>query len=713
MILTNAGMHIEHGAFHPLGATWDGKGVNFALFSEHATGVDLCLFDADGHETQVPVPWRTIHVWHLYLPGLGPGQRYGWRVHGSFDLKRGHRFNANKLLIDPYAYALDGAIDSRGPVYGYPRDRLADDRVLDERDDVRFMARSTVIDRTFDWSGDRPPLVPWRDTVVYELHVRGFTELHPLVPEAHRGTYLGVASEPAIRHLQSLGVTTLELMPVHEHLDEPAVSARGLTNYWGYSTLAFFAPDRRFATRGGDAVREFKEMVKRLHAAGIEVVLDVVYNHSCEGDQLGPTVLFRGIDNRVYYRLHPSDLSEYVDFTGCGNTLDATHPQVLKLVTDSLRYWVEEMHVDGFRFDLAPALARASDGDVDRISAFFAVVHQDPVLSRIKLIAEPWDVGAGGYQVGNFPILWTEWNGRFRDTVRAFWRGDRTALADLGYRLTGSSDLFADDGRHPHASINLVTAHDGFTLRDLVSYEKKHNEENGENNRDGLDDNGSQNCGVEGETDDARVVAQRRTIARSMMTTLFLSQGVPMVTMGDEMWRTQRGNNNPYCHDSELTWVDWRPDDDKRAMLEHVRALATLRKEHNVFRRRDFLDGTRVQRSRGKDITWLRWSGGEMTAKDWSEPERAAIAFRLDGDAIDGRPGVETVRDDSLLVVMNAERTSLPFTAPSRELGEGWRVVLDTSEAPHLGQVLVASGAMEIPAGSVLVLVAIAMPGSP
>jgi isoamylase len=706
-------MQIEHGEFHPLGARWDGKGVNFALFSEHATAVDLCLFDEGGRETRIPVPWRTIHVWHLYAPGLGPGQRYGWRVHGSFDFKRGDRFNPSKLVVDPYAQALDGAIDTRGPVYGYPRDRLADDRVLDGRDDVRSMARATVIDPAFDWGGDRPPLVPWRDTVVYELHVRGFTRLHPLVPEAIRGTYLGVSSEPAIRHLQSLGVTTVELMPVHEHLDEPTVAARGLTNYWGYSTLAFFAPDRRFATPGGDAVHEFKEMVRRLHQAGIEVVLDVVYNHTCEGDKLGPTVLFRGIDNRVYYRLQPGDLSDYVDFTGCGNTLDATHPQVLKLVTDSLRYWVEEMHVDGFRFDLAPALARATDGDVDRISAFFAVVHQDPVLSRIKLIAEPWDVGAGGYQVGNFPILWTEWNGRFRDTVRAFWRGDRTVLADLGYRLTGSSDLFADDGRHPHASINLVTAHDGFTLRDLVSYEKKHNLANGEDNRDGLDDNGSQNCGAEGDTSDARIVARRRTIARSIMTTLFLSQGVPMVTMGDEMWRTQLGNNNAYCHDSELTWVDWVPDDDKRAMLEHVRALAALRKEHRVFRRRDFLDGARAERSRGKDITWLRWGGDEMTAKDWSEPEHAAIAFRLDGDAIDLRPGVEPLSDDSFLVLMNAESASLPFTAPSRELGEAWRIVLDTSEAPRVGQVLAALGVIDLPAGSVLVLVAAVLPGSP
>ena len=535
-------MDLERGTFHPLGATWDGSGVNFALFSEHATGVELCLFDADGRETRVPVPWRTNYVWHARVPGAAPGQRYGWRVHGPFEPERGHRFAPNKLLVDPYARAFDGAIDLDGPVYVPPQDG---------RDDAASKPRCVVIDPRYDWGGDRPPAVRWRDTVLYELHVKGFTKLCPGVPEALRGTYLGLGTDAAIRHLEALGVTTVELMPIHEHVDERAVAARGMRNYWGYSTLGFFAPDRRFATPGGDAVREFKEMVKRLHGAGIEVVLDVVYNHSCEGDVNGPTLGFRGIDNRVYYRLDPRDLARYVDYTGCGNTLDATHPQVLKMVTDSLRYWVEEMHVDGFRFDLAPALARGTDGAVDHIGAFFAVVHQDPVLSRTKLIAEPWDVGAGGYQVGNFPILWTEWNGRFRDTVRSFWRGDRRVVADLGYRLTGSSDLFADDGRHPHASINLVTAHDGFTLRDLVSYARKHNLANGEGDRDGLVENLSQNCGVEGETEDPGVRSRRRTLARSMMATMFLSQGIPMVEMGDELWRTQDGNNNPYCQDSE------------------------------------------------------------------------------------------------------------------------------------------------------------------
>ena len=697
---------IEHGAFHPLGATWDGQGVNFALFSEHATGVDLCLFDAEGRETRVRVPWRTLYVWHLYVKGLRPGQRYGWRVHGPFEPQNGLRFNPRKLLVDPYAQALDGEVDLRGPVYGYRRDRVADDHVLDDRDDASSMPRSVVIDRSFDWGAARPPRVPWHDTVLYELHVKGFTRLHPDVPEAHRGTYLGVASDAAIRHLQALGVTTVELLPVHEHLDEPAVAARGMTNYWGYNTLAFLAPDRRFATRGGDAVREFKEMVKRLHSAGIEVVLDVVYNHTCEGDELGPTVAFRGIENRVYYRLDPHDLADYVDYTGCGNTVDATHPQVLKLVTDSLRYWVEEMHVDGFRFDLASALARTTEGDVERISAFFAVVHQDPVLSRIKLIAEPWDVGAGGYQVGNFPVLWSEWNGRFRDTVRAFWRGDRSALGDLGYRLTGSSDLFADDGRHPHASINLVTAHDGFTMRDLVSYEKKHNDANGEGNRDGLDDNGSQNCGVEGETRDERILGRRRTVARSFLATLFLSQGVPMLTMGDELWRTQRGNNNPYCQDSELTWMDWALDGDKRAMLEHVQALAALRKRHPAFRRHDFLRGARTATSGGKDITWLRPDGREMAAEDWSEPAHAALAFRLDGEAVDGNPSSAPVHDDTFLVMMNGEQTTLAFKAPGRELGGSWRVVLDTCDAPRTGQAVAASAGIELDAGSLVVLVA-------
>jgi isoamylase len=689
---------VEPGTFHPLGATWDGKGVNFALFSEHASAVQLCLFDDQDRETRVDVPWRHIYVWHVYIPGLAPGQRYGWRVLGPFTPHDGHRFNPNKLLVDPYARALSGTLDWRAPVFGFPRDRGADDLVLDDRDDARGKPKAVVVDGSFDWGDDRPPGVAWHDTLLYEMHVKGFTKLHPNVPEQLRGTYLGACSDAAIAHLEALGVTAVELMPVHERLDEAALAARGATNYWGYNTLAFFAPDRRFATAGGDPIFEFKQMVKRMHEAGIEVVLDVVYNHSCEGDRLGPTVSLRGSDNHVYYRLAPEDRAVYADYSGCGNTIDATHPQVLKLVTDSLRYWVEEMHVDGFRFDLAAALARGTEGDVERVSAFFAVVHQDPVLSRIKLIAEPWDVGHGGYQVGNFPVLWTEWNSRFRDTVRRFWRGDRTVVSDLGYRLTGSSDLFADDGRHPHASINFVTAHDGFTLRDLVSYEKKHNEANGENNKDGWDDNASQNGGVEGDTNDERVLARRRTVARSLATTLVLSQGAPMIAMGDELWRTQRGNNNAYCHDSALTWVDWTTSADARGMLEHVRALVALRKRHGVFRRHDFLRGAPAGPGRPKDILWLRVDGAEMTATDWSDPQRASIAFRLDGAGAG-------VSDDSFMVLLNGHREPTRFTLPPRSLGEAWRTVVDTRAAPTLGEVLRAGASVDLEAGSALVAV--------
>jgi isoamylase len=699
-------MRIDEGSFHPLGARWDGRGVNFALFSEHATAVELCLFDDAGVETRVPVRWRSVYVWHVYVPGLGPGQRYAWRVHGPFAPHEGHRYNANKLLMDPYAEALAGSIDVRGPIYGHPRDRGFDDRVFDERDDAGSKARCVVVDRRFDWRDDAPPRVPWNDTVLYELHVKGFTKLHPGVPEALRGTFLGLASEASIAHLRSLGVTAVELMPVHERLDEPEVAARGLTNYWGYSTLAFFAPDRRFSTPGGDAAREFKEMVRRLHQAKIEVVLDVVYNHTCEGGAIGPMVSFRGIDNRVYYRLEASDPGEYVDFSGCGNTLDLTHPQVLKLVTDSLRFWVTEMHVDGFRFDLAPALVRGAQGSVEKLGVFFSVVHQDPVLSRIKLIAEPWDVGDGGYQVGNFPVLWREWNGRFRDTVRRFWRGDRKAVADLGFRLTGSSDLFADDGRHPHASINFVTAHDGFTLRDLVSYERKHNEANGERNRDGLDDNESQNCGVEGDTDDPAVLARRRTIARSILATLLVSHGVPMLDMGDELWRTQRGNSNPYCQDSDLTWVDWAPTADASSMATAARALVALRNEHPVFRRRGFLRGVATPTSRGKDIVWLRTDGVEMGAADWSDAARAVIAFRLDGDTLDvDLDAASGAGDDSFLVLMNGEPEATDFDLPGAELGEAWRVVFESSDRPRTGVAFSAREPVRVEAGGFVVLV--------
>ncbi len=628
---------------HSLGSTWDGHGVEFALFSQHATSVELCLFDEGGAETRIPVPSSHLQVWRLYVASIGPGQRYGWRVHGPYAPAEGHRFNRNKLLVDPYARALDGVLDLRGPVYAYPRDRALDDRVFDPRDDAAAKPKSIVVDERFEWGDDRLPRVPWRETLIYELHVRGFTKLHPGVSEGHRGTFLGLASDAAIEHLVSLGVTTVKLMPVHARADEPALVDRGLTNYWGYNTLGFFAPDERFASERGQARNEFRQMVRRLHRAGIEIVLDVVYNHTCEGDRFGPTVTFRGIDDRAYYRHDRDRPAAYVDVTGCGNTVDTSHPQVLKLVTDSLRYWATEMHVDGFRFDLAPALARDPSGRFEARSSFLAAVHQEPVLSKVKLIAEPWDLGHEGYRLGDFPVLWTEYNDRFRDTVRRFWRGERKVIADLGYRLTGSSDAFAANGRSPRASLNFVTVHDGFTLRDLVSYEAKHNEANGEGNADGGALGTSQNCGVEGETDDASVIERRRTIARSLMATLFVSQGVPMLEMGDELWRTQRGNNNAYCHDSDLTWVDWRDSDGARSMLSAAQSLASLRRRLGSLRQHEFLRGTR-QGDERKDITWLRPDGVEMDLADWNEPPRAAIALRLEGNP-------------SVMVMMNGEPT--------------------------------------------------------
>ncbi len=688
---------VEVGEPSPLGSTWDGRGVNFALFSKHAAAVDLCLFDGAGVETRVPVASRTMHVWHVYVPGLAPGQRYGWRVHGPYAPEKGDRFNRNKLLVDPYARDLDSVLDVRGPVYAYPRDKALDDLLFDSRDDASFKPKSIVVDSRFDWGDDRLARVPWQDTVVYELHVRGFTRLHPGVPEAMRGKFLGLASDAAIEYLTSLGVTTLKLMPVHSRADEPALAARGLTNYWGYNTLSYFAPDGRFGTEPGKAVSEFRTMVKRLHAAGIEVVLDVVYNHTCEGDRFGPTVTLRGIDDRVYYRHEQGRPGRYLDVTGCGNTLDTSQPQVLKLVTDSLRYWATEMHVDGFRFDLAPALARGDHGLFDPRGSFLAALHQDPLLSKLKLIAEPWDLGEGGSRLGGFPVSWIEYNDRFRDTVRRFWRGDRKVIGDLGYRLTGSSDVFSGESRPPQASLNFVTVHDGFTLRDLVSYEKKHNEANGEKNADGGPDGTSQNGGVEGETDDPRVIERRRTLARSLMATLFVSQGVPMLEMGDELWRTQRGNNNAYCHDSELTWVDWRPTDGSVGMLGAARALVSLRKRLAVLRQRDFLRGGRMDDGR-KDITWLRPDGTEMQLADWKDSPQAAIAFRLEGDP-------------PVLVILNGEPTPTTFKLRAGPAGAAWRVAFDahaesqqSPETPARTEVVLASGSLlvlvaDVPAG--------------
>jgi isoamylase len=679
--------HLRPGRHFPLGATCVNEGVNFALFSENATGVTLCLFDPAGVETQLPLLERTAHVWHGLVPGIGAGQRYGYRVHGPFDPPSGNRFDPRKLVIDPYARAIEGK-----PLVG---------AILGDGDSAHGMPKSVVFEEEFPWRGDRRPQTPWHKTLIYEAHVKGMTARHPGVPRELQGTYLGLASPAVLDHLQELGVTAIELMPVHQEMDEVGVAARGMVNYWGYSTLGFFAPDQRFASRPGSEVREFKELVRALHARGLEVLLDVVYNHTCEGDHKGPTVSLRGIDNRSYYRLKSEDKALYEDFTGCGNTLNMTHPQTIKLVMDSLRYWVTEMRVDGLRFDLAPTLAR-EEHYVDRLSAFFDIVHQDPVLSSVKLIAEPWDLGAGGYQVGNFPVLWTEWNGRFRDTVRSFWTGDTGKVADLGYRLTGSSDLFQEDGRHPSASVNFVTAHDGFTLRDLVSYDKKHNEDNGEANRDGADENLSWNCGVEGETSAAAVLELRARQQRNLLATLLLSQGVPMLLGGDEIGRTQRGNNNAYCQDNELSWFDWNLGDAERELLAYTRAMVRLRQSHPVFRRIQFFRGVHTLRG-AKDITWLRPDGREMAEADWSAPAAPVVGMMLAGDGI---PSVddegEPVMDETFLVLLSASRESVSFVVPKPG---PWTIAVDTRVArvPHGG--LVQGGALVVMAPfSVIVL---------
>ena len=678
------------GRHAPLGATFDSEGVNFAVFSEHASGMDLCLFDAEGNETRLPFREKSAHVWHGYVPDVKAGQRYGFRAKGIYDPPNGLRFNEHKLLVDPYALAVEGTVDYREPVFafaGAPAKGFAgatekpNENAADVRDSARGVPKSIVVDGRFDWEGDRHPHVKWADTVLYEAHVKGLTALHPAVPASHRGTYLGVAHPAVIEHLKRLGVTSIELLPIHEHMDEWSVAARGMKNYWGYSTLAFFAPDQRFALERGAQVTEFKEMVKALHRAGIEVVLDVVYNHTGEGDEYGPTVSLRGLDNATYYRLRADDRSQYDDFTGCGNSLNMLHPQSLKLVMDSLRYWVTEMHVDGFRFDLASTLARESSA-VDKMSAFFDIIHQDPILSNVKLIAEPWDLGDGGYQVGNFPVLWTEWNGRFRDTVRNFWTGQANTLPEMGYRLTGSSDLYEDDGRHPHASINFITAHDGFTLRDLVSYERKRNLANGEDNRDGMDWNSSWNCGAEGETTDAKVNVLRLRQQKNFITLLALAQGVPMITSGDELGKTQGGNNNAFVQDNDISWIDWQLTDARHELLEFSREIFAFRRRHPVFRRPGFFKGQRVDGSELKDIAWFHPSGHEMRASDWSAPSSCAIALLLSGDALDWRDDMGTpVIDDSFLLLVNGGRTTVDFVLPSEDWGTRWALRIDTRQA--------------------------------
>ncbi len=681
-------MRIWPGTPYPLGATWDGWGTNFTLFSEVAERVELCLFDEglfdkaeDGSgtlsETRVELTEIDGFVWHGYLPGIAPGQRYGYRVHGPHDPPRGLRCDGSKLLLDPYGKATEGDIHWDESLFDY---QFANPKKRNTADSAAHMPKNVVINPFFDWGNDRAPQTPYHETIIYEAHVRGLTLCHPEVPAAQRGTYAGLAHPAVIAHLQRIGVTAVELMPVHQFVAEQFLVSRGLTNYWGYNTIGFLAPHNRYSSAGqrGEQVSEFKSMVKALHEAGIEVILDVVYNHTAEGDHMGPTLSFRGIDNAAYYRLSDSERWRYLDYTGCGNSLNARHPHSLQLVMDSLRYWILEMHVDGFRFDLAAALARELH-DVDRLSTFFDLVQQDPVVSQVKLIAEPWDVGEGGYQVGNFPPLWTEWNGKYRDAVRDFWRGRPSTVPDFASRLTGSSDLYATSGRRPVASINFATCHDGFTLTDLVSYNHKHNEANGEGNRDGTDDNRSWNCGAEGPTDDPAVNELRARQKRNFLVTLFLSQGVPMLLAGDEMGRTQVGNNNAYCQDNEISWVDWGLAGDEQELLQFTETLAGLRRDHPVFRRRRFFRGQGPGAEKG-DIVWLTPAGDVMTDADWEASYAKSLAAFLNGDAIsepDPRGG--KITDASFLLLFNAHSKPLTFTLPEAGYAAGWEVIIDTA----------------------------------
>jgi isoamylase len=664
-------MHIWPGSPYPLGATWDGWGTNFALFSEVAERVELSLFDTSGAEERVPLVEVDGFVWHGYLPTISPGQRYGYRVHGPYDPARGCRCAPSKLLLDPYGKAVDGDVIWDEALFDY---KWADPRRANKADSAPFMPKNVVINPFFDWGNDRPPRVPYHETVLYEAHVRGLTLRHPEVPLHQRGTYAGLAHPTVIEHLKRIGVTAVELLPVHQFVPEQALTQRGLTNYWGYNTIGFLAPHNRYCSAGtrGEQVGEFKAMVKALHAADIEVILDVVYNHTAEGNHRGPTLSLRGIDNGAYYRLDGRDPSRYIDYTGCGNSLNVRHPHSLQLIMDSLRYWVLDMHVDGFRFDLASALARELH-DVDRLSTFFDLVQQDPVVSQVKLIAEPWDVGEGGYQVGNFPPLWTEWNGKYRDNIRDFWRGEPSSLAEFASRLTGSSDLYETSGRRPFASINFVTCHDGFTLMDLVSYNGKHNEGNGEENRDGTDDNRSWNCGVEGPAEDPAINELRARQQRNFLTTLFLSQGVPMLSAGDEISRTQGGNNNAYCQDNEISWVDWSRAAGERDLLAFTERLAQLRSMHPVFRRRRFFRGA-------ADIAWLTPAGEEMAQEDWHASYAKSVAVYLNGAAIsEPDPRGDPVTDQKFLMLFNAGPDPITFTIPEARLGGSWEVLVDTT----------------------------------
>jgi glycogen operon protein len=675
-------MRVWPGRPYPLGATWDGVGVNFALFSENATKVELCLFDsadAERESRRIELRENTDQVWHCYLPDVLPGQLYGYRVHGPYAPVRGHRFNPHKIILDPYAKLIGRDVKWHDSLFGY---RIGqDDSSFDTRDSAAYAPLGAVIDPAFTWGNDKPPRTPWHKTLIYEAHVKGFTQRMPGVPENLRGTYAAFANDAAIRHLLDLGVTAVELLPVHQKLNDRHLVERGLSNYWGYNTLNYFAPQSTYeaADNSLNAVQEFKMLVRALHASGIEVILDVVYNHTAEGNHQGPTLSWRGADNAAYYRLSPEDPRYYMDFTGCGNTLNMQHPKVLQLIMDSLRYWVLEMHVDGFRFDLASTLARELF-EVNKLGAFFDIIHQDPVLNQVKLIAEPWDVGPGGYQVGNFPPGWAEWNGKYRDSVRRFWKGDGGMVSEFATRLAGSSDLYERSGRKPYASVNFVTCHDGFTLADLVSYDAKHNEANQEDNRDGADNNDSWNCGAEGPTDDPAINALRVRQRKNFIATLLFSQGVPMLLAGDELGHTQQGNNNTYCQDNELSWLDWNLTPDKQEFLEFVKTVVRLWQSHPVLQRRNFFQGRSIRGTDIKDISWLGPDGKEMSDEAWNAGYVRCLGMRLAGDLIgevDERG--EPIVGDTLLVLLNAHWEPIPFTLPAHKDGQRWEAVLDTS----------------------------------
>jgi isoamylase len=680
-------IEVHPGSPYPLGAHWDGKGVNFALFAGQATAVELCLFNEDciTEEVRINLIERTSYVWHAYLPGIKPGQCYGYRVYGPFQPEQGLRYNPNKLLIDPYAKAISGAVEWHDSLFGYRMGE--DDLSFDETDSAPFVPKSVVIDQSYDWEGVAAPETSYLSSIIYEAHVRGISMTHPGIPESIRGSYAALGHPVMIDYLKNLGITAIELMPVHQFINDRSLAEKGLSNYWGYNTIGFFAPDTKYSSTGvlGGQVKEFKDMVKAMHKAGIEVILDVVYNHTAEGNHLGPTLSFKGIDNVEYYRL-TEDKRYYMDYTGTGNTLNAYFPSVLRLMMDSLRYWVQEMHVDGFRFDLASALARGLN-EVNRLSSFFSIIHQDPVLSQVKLIAEPWDVGEGGYQVGNFPPGWTEWNGKYRDCIRDFWRGEDSMLAEFALRVTGSPDLYRDDNRRPTASINFITAHDGFTLEDLVSYNEKHNEANGEDNRDGEDHNRSCNYGVEGKTDNPEILQLRARQKRNFLTTLFLSQGVPMLLAGDELGRTQNGNNNAYCQDNELSWINWTNVDQE--LLDFTRRLIKLRKDHPVFRRRTWFQGEPVRESGAQDIAWILPDGTEMQEHNWKEDFAKSLGIFLNGHGIKGRDNQgRKIIDNSFYLMLNAHHGVIQFKLPEIRFGKTWTKVLDTADPGLKAEVL-------------------------